>query len=174
MIFMEIKDISIFEASIEEKELLRNFLALYLHDLSEYTERLDINRQGFFDYRDLNKYYYRNFLIPLLYKVNQRYAGFILLDQKPYAPKNVDNFINEFFILKKYRRKGIAKMVIKDLFELYPGKYLVLQLSANLPAINFWHRVYEDNGLQYTEIIEELDGEECLSQEFIIPSRSPH
>lgn len=170
MIMMEIKDITIFEASVGEKELLRNFLALYLHDLSEYTERLDINRQGFFDYRDLDKYFYRKFLIPLLYQVNRQPAGFILLDQKPYTPKNIDYFINEFFILKKYRRKGIAKMVIKELFTIYPGRYLVLQLSSNLPAINFWHKVYEENGLQYTETIEELDGEECLSQEFTCPA----
>lgn len=164
---MEIKDISIFEASLAEKEILENFLTLYLHDLSEFTDRLDINHQGFFEYRALDQYYYRPFLIPLLYKVNYRYTGFILLDQRPNAPRDVDYFINEFFLLKKYRRKGIAKMVIKELFHLYPGRYLVLQLMTNVPAINFWHRVYEENEIQYVEKIEELDGEKCLSQEFL-------
>lgn len=165
MVYDEL-NIKIFEASIEEKEILKNLLALYLHDLSEFTADLNIDSQGFFEYDALEQYYEYESLTPLLYKINNEYSGFILLNNPPYAPKDVDYYINEFFILKKFRRKGLAKKVIKKLFDLYPGRYLVLQMLANRPAINFWHKVYIENNIEYSEDTRDLDGEECLYQKF--------
>lgn len=160
--------IIIFQASNEEKELLKNFLALYLHDLSEFTEDLDIDDKGFFEYDSLDMYYDHKSLIPLLYKVNNTYAGFILLNKPPYTPEGVDYNINEFFILKKFRGKSIARKVIKELFRLFPGKYIVVQLRDNIPAINFWYKVYKENNLKYKENEINLSNEDCISQQFMI------
>lgn len=164
-------NIEIFEASsVDEKEILRNLLALYLHDLSEFTADLDINERGFFEYEGLNMYYQKETLSPLLYKVDGEYAGFILFNEPPYAPEDVDYNINEFFLLRKYRGKGIAQEVTKELFRQYPGRYMILQLVANTPAIKFWHKVYRNSNLEYTETEKIYDGLDCILQKVEIPS----
>ena len=128
-------NIQIFEASsVDEKEILRNLLALYLHDLSEFTGDLDINERGFFEYEGLNMYYQKETLSPLLYKVDGEYAGFILFNEPPYAPEDVDYNINEFFLLRKYRGKGIAQEVTKELFFILLGNVLECGLLG-LPTL---------------------------------------
>lgn len=49
--------------------------------------------------------------------------------------------------MKKYRRKGIGEYVAVHLFDLYPGKWEVRELSTNTVAQSFWRKVIA----QYTK-----------------------
>ena len=72
---------------------------------------------------------------------------------------NVINFeVEEFFILRKYRRKNLGKNVSFELFDKYKGKWQVKVLQDNLPAQKFWKNIiqeYTHNKFQEKQIIHE-------------------
>ncbi len=49
--------------------------------------------------------------------------------------------ISEFFVMRKYRRKGIGKLVAWQVFDLFPGQWEVGQYDKNDPAKIFWQEV---------------------------------
>jgi predicted acetyltransferase len=53
--------------------------------------------------------------------------------------------MQEFFVLRKFRRRGVGRRVALDLFARYAGPWRVEQLSGNAPAVLFWRRVIADH-----------------------------
>ena len=49
--------------------------------------------------------------------------------------------IAEFFVMKKYRQKGVGKEVAGRIFDMFPGGWGVSQWTENLPAQKFWGKV---------------------------------
>lgn len=85
----------------------------------------------------------------------------------PYSNQEyADYVLNSFFILKKYRRKGIGKIACSQFFEMYPGRYAIGQALGNIPAIHFWKSVYEKNSLNVYEKPEIEDGIKVIYQYF--------
>jgi predicted acetyltransferase len=68
--------------------------------------------------------------------------------------------------LKKYRRKGTAISLLKELFKQKKGSYFVVQLANNTPAI--WRRIFSELSLDFEENKQIVDNEECLVQSFQI------
>lgn len=161
-------NITISRANLQEKRIIENLVALYLHDLSEFTDGLDPNNEGLFEYDGIELYWEKESLIPLLIKVDEEVVGFVFLNRPPYAPKEVDFMVNEFFILKKFQRKGIGEQVMRKVFAAYPGRYMVVQIQANIPAVKFWRKLYENNRIPYTELVHKMEGEICLTQNFAV------
>lgn len=158
--------IELITASDIDKNALKNMHQLYLHDLSEYTDSLDINADGIFETDDIDTYYEMDSLFPILIECNKNIVGFVLLNTPPYAPKGYDYYINDFFILRKFRGQGIGKATAKKLFQTYSGKFAMVQLARNHTAINFWKRVLNENTIEYEEKEKIEDGEPCIFQGF--------
>lgn len=69
-------------------------------------------------------------------------VGFILINSHSYLPETVvDHTVAEFFILRKWRRKGIGRQVMREIFCRYPGRWEVGQERANVKAQAFWRLV---------------------------------
>ena len=49
--------------------------------------------------------------------------------------------ISEFFIVRRHRRRGVGTEVARLVFDRYPGKWEVTQLTRNVDAQAFWRRV---------------------------------
>ena len=47
----------------------------------------------------------------------------------------------EFFVMRKYRRRGVGSLAARQLFETHRGKWEIRQRLANTPATAFWRRV---------------------------------
>jgi len=141
---------------------------LYLHDLSEYTVNLDVNTEGVFENNDIDLFYEKDALMPLVIEHGGGIVGFILLNTPPYAPQGYDYYINDFFILRKFRGKGIGKLAANELFQAYSGKFAMVQLAQNSTAVNFWKKVLAENGFEYEEKEIEQDGEPCIFQGFMV------
>ena len=62
----------------------------------------------------------------------------------------------EFFIMKKYRRKGIGKSIAEQVFTIHKGQWQIYQKESNRPAQVFWRKIIADytNG-QFKERIED-------------------
>lgn len=155
-------NVELTKADANDREKLKNLFQFYLHDLSEYTDALSVNSQGEFDNNDVDLFFDEANLIPLAIKIEKEVIGFIFLNCSKGSV--VDYIINDLFILRKYRKRGIGKVVIDKLFDLYPGKYGLLELINNKPAIKFWHAVFQDKNIEYEEREVVSDGEVCLMQ----------
>ncbi|WP_336780353.1 hypothetical protein [Paenibacillus illinoisensis] len=57
------------------------------------------------------------------------------------------NIVSDFFIVRKYRKKGYGKRAAFHIFDQFPGAWEIRQTLANKPANQFWNRVIDS----YTE-----------------------
>ncbi|AZV62603.1 GNAT family N-acetyltransferase [Peribacillus frigoritolerans] len=153
--------------SKDEKHILQNLYSLYLHDLSEFTEGLDISTDGSFEFDSFELIWKEEGLTPYFLKKDMKIAGFLLLE-RPFLNKDYDYSINDIFILKKYRRKGTAITLLKELFKHKKGSYFVVQLANNIPAVIFWRRIFSELSIDFEEKKQIVDNEECLVQSFQI------
>ncbi|GIO56952.1 GNAT family N-acetyltransferase [Paenibacillus cineris] len=97
------------------KEVLKNLMTLFLHDLSEFNEKLDLNTEnGLFEFEVFEWFFEKEGLTPFFINLDGKSIGFILLQSGPYSNQEyADYVLNSFFILKKYRRKGIGKLACR-------------------------------------------------------------
>ncbi|MDR6551794.1 GNAT family N-acetyltransferase [Paenibacillus qinlingensis] len=150
------------------REILKNIMTLFLHDMSEFNEELDLNPEnGLFELDVLDWFFDKEGLTPFFIVSDGNPIGFILLQSGPYSNQEfADYVLNSFFILKKHRRKGIGKLACYKFFEMYPGRYAISQAKNNTQAIKFWKSVYESNSINVYEKEEIEDGMKVIYQYF--------
>lgn len=161
-------EVGLIPVKLEEKCILENYLSLYLHDLSEYTNDLKVCKDGRFQYKGLELYFKREELKPYFIYFNDEVIGFILLNTGRFVPQDIDYSIHEMFILRSYRGRGIAAKAITKLFSDHQGIYKIQQMERNLPAISFWKKFYKAEKINYHETVEALDNIRCYTQVFKI------
>ena len=129
---------------------------------------LDIGEEGSFDYEGIDKFWIVEGLSPYFIKLDNMIIGFILLVERPFLTKENDFGVNDIFILNKYKGKGLGRQAIKMLFQEKQGKYFVVELMENRPAVSFWKKLYNELDIQYEERQAIMDDELCLIQTFEI------
>jgi predicted acetyltransferase len=79
---------------------------------------------------------------------NEIYIGFVFV-RRIETPEKSYFSIAEFFIMRKYRRKGFGRIVAKEIINLHRGQWEVYQMETNKPARFFWKTVIAEytNGL---------------------------
>lgn len=148
---LKINSVDVIQIRFEDKYILKNLYPLSLHDLSQYNGE-DIDSNGQYDIDFLDEFWEKEGLIPYWIKKEDNIVGFILVQTGRYAPPTGEDFyVSEFFILRKYRRKGIGKEAIKELFNLFSGTYLLGQLPNNIPAIQFWKSAFRTLNIEFEE-----------------------
>lgn len=126
-------------------------LELYEYDFSEY-EGTDLDSDGCFGYPYLDLYWLEPGRHPFIIRVDGRPAGFVLVNAHTYL-EGSDWGISEFFILRKYRRKGVGRSAAFAVFDQFRGKWEVHELQRNGPSQDFWRKVIgEYTGGKYTEV----------------------
>lgn len=166
------ENISIQLCDRKNKFIINNLYPLYLHDLAEIRNELP-NKYGVFEdddeYQTLEQqipvfdiwWEKEDHLFPYLITVDDLPAGFILIATPPYLYDNCDFMINEAFILRPFRGKGIGEYAVTEIFNLYRGKWMLFTTPTekNIKTINFWRKTlsrYTNN--QFTEEDKELQG----------------
>jgi len=155
-------NIKLEQISIDEKPILSNLMQLCFHDYSEFNDE-DVGPYGLFNYKYLDYYWTEPERFAYFVKIDEKLAGFALgMQNRPETGERI-NILSEFFILRKYRRKGIGMKVAHQLFAKYPGKWSVVQEADNFPAQAFWRKVID----KYTQgNFTETQGEKGPVQEF--------
>ncbi|MEP7141216.1 MAG: GNAT family N-acetyltransferase [Ferruginibacter sp.] len=130
-------------ATSEYKEVMKNLMQFYMYDFSEYIKS-DVESEGLFGaYPNLEDYWKKeNHRFPYFIKEDERYIGFVLVRLIKTEERSYFS-IAEFFIMKKYRRKGIGKAAAGEVFNLHRGQWEVYQKESNQPARVFWNRVID-------------------------------
>ena len=148
-------NIMLIGASSEYKNVIKNLMQFYVYDFSIYIG-CDVERDGLYaEYADLDDYWREpNHRFPYMIIKEKKYLGFVLVRFIESAERAYFS-IAEFFILNKYRRQGIGKMIALQIFNLHRGQWEVFQKESNKPAQAFWSTVINEyTGGKFTERFE--------------------
>jgi predicted acetyltransferase len=124
-------DIEISAATSGDKIAIRHLLELYAYDFSDFTA-WDVDEHGLFGYPSFDQYWTEPDRHPFMIRADGHIAGFAFVRSgRPHD-------MAEFFILRKYRGRGVGVQAARSLFAAFPGDWQVRQLAANAPATAFW------------------------------------
>ena len=118
-------------------------LELYQHDLSHIWDQ-DLDIHGEYGYA-LDRYWDKQGCYPFVATAEGKYVGFALVDSSVRVG-TAGHWMDQFFVLKKYRRQGAGRVLAKSVFAALPGSWEVGQMPENHAAQIFWREVID----QYT------------------------
>lgn len=134
--------IEILEAQNKDLPVVNNLFRLYYYDLSTVTG-WNCQENGLFEgyaFGNLSRFWNDDDKYAFVVRVDCRLAGFVLIDDVG-VNTLADYNMAEFFILQKYRRKGIGTYVAHNLFDQLKGNWEVSQAPFHKAAHEFWRKV---------------------------------
>lgn len=150
--------ITLTNAVAAQAAVIENLLQLYTHDFSEFwarTSRGDLNALGLFEAYPLEGYWSRRGWSAQLIWCNGALAGFSLVNDQTHSGIAADRNMGEFFIVRKYRGRGIGRGAAAALFSQHPGLWEVAVARNNTRAQKFWCAIIRASGK--ATAIQELD-----------------
>ncbi|MBB5055385.1 putative acetyltransferase [Granulicella aggregans] len=148
-------DLDVVEAVQADHAVLANLLEFYVYDFSELLN-LEVGESGRFDYPGLSLYWSESDRHAFLIRKDGKLAGLALVQK---VEEVWD--IAEFFVLRAYRRKGVAKHAAKEVWSRFPGEWRVRVRDRNLPALRFWElAIAEFAGREVQPIATQVEGED--------------
>lgn len=141
------------ESTEADEHVLRNLYPFYLYDLSAMDQQVSqINPHGVFDAAPTRNHENATFflhdwwehdgvLFPFLFYQDDRPIGFALVATHPFCSEAVDYFMQDFFILRPYRRRHFGLQVATELFHRLGGRWELTVLKNNQAGVAFWDHV---------------------------------
>lgn len=131
------------KADATDQPLLEQLLQFYAYDFSELegttADRLAFDSHGRFNLQfDLASYWNSPSHWAYLLRVKGSPAGFVLVNARSHVANIIDFNMAEFFVARKYRRKGIATVALQEVLARHLGKWEVAVLEENKTAKSFW------------------------------------
>ncbi len=133
----------ILSVTAELRPVFERLFELYEYDFSELTGD-DIGVDGSFTSASFwGDVWQRPQARHYLLKVDGRWAGFAwLVSGESYLAPGTDcTWVDEFFILRKFRRQGWGEHLAVSLFERHPGAWELGEITINTPAQAFWRQI---------------------------------
>lgn len=118
--------------------MLSRLLELYQYDLSDVWPQ-DVSIHGEYGFA-VDRYLRNPLLHAYLFQVDGQYAGFGLVDPDVTFPEN-QYWMGQLFVMKRYRRMGVASAAARHIFDQLRGRWEVGQMPLNYPAQAFWRRI---------------------------------
>lgn len=143
----KIMNISIRPAQASDRMLIKNIFNLYQNELSVYSDDFDcLDENGYFAPDTVNEILpFGDGVFPYIIEENARPVGFVMATDKTYAPEGFDYSLEEIFLIRNKRKKGIADFVMKEIFKGRPGRWMLEVYTENAPALCFWKRFLAEN-----------------------------
>jgi predicted acetyltransferase len=122
---------------------LRRLMQFYLYDFAAF-DGWDIGDDGTYgNLERIERFWedgdYERFLI----RVDGVLAGFALTCRTSEGDETI-HLINEFFVLRRYRRCGVGRVAAQRLFERFDGTWELSVMNSNAVAKEFWAAVIGD------------------------------
>jgi predicted acetyltransferase len=138
---MDALDIQLIHASLEQAPIIAQLYELYTYEMTDLAD-FDINDNGYFGYDELPLYWKDPNRHPYLVLINKKLAGFVLIQKG--SPVDIDPDIwdiAEFFIMRRFRKKGIGQFVAHQIWKKFTGRWQVRVWDNNKTAHAFWDAV---------------------------------
>ena len=137
-------DLELLKAGADHIPVLRRLVQLYLCEIFLFGG-WDINDDGTYgDAKRIETFWIDKKRENYLLKVEGKLAGFAMTRSGTYFSGADAKEISEFFILRKYRRRGIGKTVAGRLFDGFAGTWEAAVLNTNIPAQHFGRAAIAD------------------------------
>lgn len=134
-------EISIDAIRPEELGALQNLTKMYCYEWSQYN-LMDVDEQGVYPFEPYVRLYLEKPRRHAFFaRVDGVLAGFALIDDDFPVDKNADYAMAEFFVMHKYRRSGVGRVMAETLFDRFRGAWEVGFHPSNTPSVRFWPKV---------------------------------
>ena len=147
-------DVEVTPASAADRARLAALFELYVYDFSELLG-LDVAEDGRFVAPQLDAALADPRCHPFLFRLHGKLAGFAIVEQR--SRLSGDESIADmaqFFVLRKYRRRGVGEAAARRLFARFPGTWEVRQEAVNTAATAFWRRaIGRHTGGRFDELV---------------------
>lgn len=128
-------NVELSRANQSDKALIAQLLELNAHEFSRFDGR-DLGYDGRFGYPYLDLYWVpEENRHPFVIWVDDCIAGCVLV--RCGSPHQ----IAEIFVLNKFRRRGVARAAVGQVFDMFPGEWEIEQWVSNGSAGAFWDLV---------------------------------
>lgn len=135
-----VRDFTLRPIRASEVGAVRSLVQLYIYDLG--GAYWDVERNGAFAPARWHRRFWtgrgRHLFVM---RVRGRLAGFALVRERAHFAGAAAREIAEFFVLRKYRRRGVGTRAAAELLTRFPGRWELSELSWNVAAQRFWRRV---------------------------------
>lgn len=130
-------EVSLKRIGSDSRHILENLFPYYIYDMSEFMG-WNPNSDGLFTFNSatLDSYWKEADHVPYFIHVGKELAGFALVRNYPSEPEAFD--IEQFFVLRKFKGKGVGKKVLLAVVANHPGKWQIRVLKENEAALKFW------------------------------------
>lgn len=137
-------NLKLIEVDEKDKQIIYNLMQLYTYDLSVYqdeTVKFTMQESGLYVMsKYIERYWQEENRHPYVLKCDGELVGFVL----ERFNEEGNNEIAEFFVINKFRRKGVGTFMARKMFELYKGKWEICTLLKNERAQKFWRKTIKD------------------------------
>lgn len=132
-------------ASVAERALIEGMSRFYIYDFSEMepagSDDMDFDQRGDFGVLPyLPEYWTESGRYALLIRLGEKPVGFALINTHSHRGGSIERNMGEFFVARKYRRRGVAAEAVGQILALYPGCWEVAVVERNIAAKAFWPR----------------------------------
>jgi predicted acetyltransferase len=124
-------------ANVQQRDLLRNMLNMYLHEMSTFDD-FEIGEDGHLQYPNFSCYWVEPERHPFLIRVKGKIAGFVLVRDVEGLKEDTIHTVADFFILNMYRRLGIGEEIARMVFDKFPGQWQIAVQQQNKVAKAFF------------------------------------
>ena len=132
------------ELSTDDIPLLERLGQLYQYDFSEFDGSL-VGEDGRFGWIDWPKFFSEADAHAFLVRVDGQLAGFAAVYRGEAFRDAREQvwWMDNFFVMRSYRQRGVGERVVLDLFARFPGTWEIAQLAANVAAQAFWRTILD-------------------------------
>lgn len=131
-------------AKVHERETLSNLLEKYNYEFSQYVQQ-DVDKNGLYGYPYLDDYWSESGRWAYFILADGNLAGFVLVNNHSELETHQTDFsVAEFFVMHKYRRKGVGKRAFYQVMERHQGSWQLKCHPGNVGASYFWSRMIDN------------------------------
>lgn len=160
---IDYKQVTLIPATLDDYPTIQNMGRFYVYDMSEFMgdeEGWHIPENGLYECIDFKKYWQTNDAFPFLVRYKGELAGFVIVDKKGSDDK-IDFNMAQFYIIRKFKGKGLGKCVAHHCFNTFKGTWEVMVMPHNTGAYQFWKKTitsYSNNtATVYTRNVKHLN-----------------
>jgi ribosomal-protein-alanine N-acetyltransferase len=130
------------EASIDQLPVMQRLGSYYVYDMSEYVgdePGWAFPDTGDYECDDFRPYFEDPRASPFFIRVAGELAGFAIVDRRGATPE-VDYNMAQFFVLRKFKGRGVGARAARECFQRFRGAWDVMVIPQNTGAHAFWKR----------------------------------
>lgn len=140
---IHLNQITLHPASMDHYPIIQNMATYYSYDMSQYMGWAQDNDGKQSVGMDYKKYWQTKNTFPFIIKLEDELVGFVIIDNNVSDPSNDFN-IAQFFILRKFKGKGIGRYIAFQCFDKFRGNWEVFVMPRNEGAYRFWRKIIND------------------------------